>query len=77
MPHGVRFRGPRLSRRARAAFGVAGISLLERREDPGWGRQVVEYVVAVDARNPEEAIAKVSGIVSKDGWYEGFAPDPP
>ena len=75
--HGVRFRGPILTRRTRRALTVAGISLLERHSLAEWGGQTAEYVVAVQARDGVDAVARVREVVSTDGSYEEFAPDPP
>jgi hypothetical protein len=75
--HGVRFRGPSLTRRTRKALSIAGISLLDRDVLEGWGGQIVEYVVSVQARDGDDAVARVRNVVSRDGFYEGFAPDPP
>jgi hypothetical protein len=74
--HGVRFRGPALTRRTRDGLTRAGISLLDRRPLPEWNGQVVEYVVILDARSPDAAISRVQEIVSPDGPYTEFAPDP-
>ena len=77
MRHGVRFRGPSLTRRTRDGLSTAGILLLERRPVPDWNGQMVEYVVILGARDEEDAIARVRNVVSRDGTYSEFAPDPP
>jgi hypothetical protein len=74
---GVRFRGPALTRRARDAFSVAGISLVDRTAVPEWNGQLVDYVVVLSARDGDDAIARVRDLVSRDGTYSEFAPDPP
>jgi len=75
--HGVRFRGPVLTRRTREAFSSAGITLLERIPVPSWNGQVIEYLVVLPARDGKDAIARVRAVVSRDGSYGEFAPDPP
>jgi hypothetical protein len=77
MRHGIRFRGPALTHRTRDALTTAGISLLERSPLPDWNGQVVEYVVILAARDEEDAISRVRDVVSRDGSYDEFAPDPP
>ena len=74
---GVRFRGPALTRRTRDVLSRSGISLLDRRPLPAWNGQVIEYVVILAARDAEDAIARVRAVVSVDGPYTAFAPDPP
>jgi hypothetical protein len=74
--HGVRFRGPALTAKAMDAFSTAGISLLERRPTQIGRQPVVEYVVAVHARGPGDAIARVRNALVGEGLYHGFAPDP-
>jgi hypothetical protein len=73
--HGVRFRGPAFTRRTRRALSTAGISMIDRNVPAGWGGQIVEYLVAVDARDTDDAVARVREVVSEDGFY-GFVPDP-
>ena len=77
MRHGVRFRGPSLTHRTRDALSTAGILLLDRSPLPDWNGQVIEYVVILGARDEQDAIARVRGVVSRDGSYSEFAPDPP
>jgi hypothetical protein len=77
MRHGVRFPGPSFTPRTRDALSTAGISLLERSPLPDWDGQVIEYVVILGATDEEDAIARVRDVVSRDGTYSKFAPDPP
>jgi hypothetical protein len=74
--HGVRFRGPALTRRGREALSADGISLLERHQLAEWGGQAVEYLVIVDALDTTDAVARVTQTVSMHGSYGQFAPDP-
>jgi hypothetical protein len=74
--HGVRFRGPALTGRAMDALSIAGISLLERCPIQIGGQPAVEYVVAVHARGPGDAIARTRQALLGEGLYHGFAPDP-
>jgi hypothetical protein len=74
--HGVRFRGPGLTGKAMDALSIAGITLLDRRPIQVGGQPVVEYVVAVHARGPDDAIARTRHALVGQGLYHGFAPDP-
>lgn len=74
---GVRFRGPALTRRTRDSLTNAGILLVDRTPLSGWKGQAVEYVVVLPARDGNHAIARVRDVVSRDGSYSEFAPDPP
>lgn len=76
MRHCVRFRGPGLTGKAMNALSLAGISLLERRPTECDGQPAVEYVVAVHARGPGDAIARIRQALVGEGLYHGFAPDP-
>jgi hypothetical protein len=75
--HCVRFRGPLLTRRTRDTFSTAGIALLERNPVADWNGQVIEYLVALPAKDGKDAIARVRRVVSLDGFYSEFSPDPP
>ena len=77
MRQGVRFRGPSLTHRTRDALSRAGIRMIDRSPLPHWNGQVIEYVVILGARDEEDAIARVRDVVSRDGPYSDFAPDPP
>ena len=72
----VRFSGPGLTGKAMDALSIAGISLLERRSADRDGQPVVEYIVAVHARAPDDAIARIRQALVGEGLYHGFAPDP-
>jgi hypothetical protein len=74
--HGVRFSGPALTGKAMDALSLAGISLLERRPTQIGGQPAVEYVVAVHARGPGDAIGRIRHALVGEGLYHGFAPDP-
>ena len=74
--HCVRFRGPGLTGKAMDALSIAGIALLERRPTECDGQPAVEYVVAVHARAPDDAIARIRQALVGEGLYHGFAPDP-
>ncbi len=58
------------------ALSIAGISLLERRSEEREGPAAVEYIVAVHARAPDDAIARVRQALVGEGLYHGFTPDP-
>jgi len=74
--HGVRFRGPAFTHRTRSALSAAGISMIDRNVPAGWGGQIVEYLVAVHARDTDDAVLRVRKVVAEHGFYDGFAPDP-
>lgn len=74
--HTVRFSGPGFTGKAMDALSIAGISLLERRATECDGQPAVEYVVAVHARGPGDAIARVRQALVGEGLYHGFTPDP-
>ena len=74
--HGIRFRGPALTGKAMDALSISGISLLDRRPMKCDGRPAVEYVVAVHARGPGDAIARTRQALVGEGLYHGFVPDP-
>ena len=69
----VRFVGPALTRRSRGALSAAAISLVERRPAETWGNQIQEYVVVVDAREPEDAVNRVRSVIEDHGSYQSFA----
>jgi hypothetical protein len=70
----VRFVGPALTRRSRGALSAAAITLVERRPAASWGKQIQEYVVLLEARDPDDAVARVRKVIEGDGFYKGFAP---
>ncbi len=72
----VRFEGPALTRRARGALSAAGISVMERHASATWGEQRLDYLVAVDARDGDDAVVRVRAAISPDGAYSGFTADP-
>jgi hypothetical protein len=75
-PHRIRFRGPALIRRSRGALLAAGISVMERRPAADWGGQLQEYLVTVDARDSDDAIARVRAVVARHGPYHAFSANP-
>jgi hypothetical protein len=42
-----------------------------------WGEQRQDYLVAVDARDRDDAVGRVSAAISPYGAYSGFTADPP
>ncbi len=58
-PAAVSFRGPPLTRPTRDALSAAGITMIEHHSAPGWGGQLREYLVSVDARDARDAVARV------------------
>ena len=72
--HHVRFFGPALTRRSRGALSAASITLVERRPAPSWGNQLQEYLVLLDARTDDDAVARVRRVIDEHGSYAGFEP---
>jgi hypothetical protein len=72
----VRFEGPALTRRARGSLSAAGISVMERHASTSWGEQRQDYLVAVDARDGDDAVGRVRAAISPHGAYSGFTADP-
>jgi hypothetical protein len=70
----VVFRGPPLTRRLREALAAARITVLERKQASGWGGQIQEYLVSLDARDPEEAVARIRAVLDGGGSFAAFAP---
>ena len=72
----VRFEGPALTRRARESLSAAGISVMERHASTTWGEQRQDYLVAVDARDRDDAVGRVRAAISPHGAYSAFTADP-
>ena len=72
----VRFEGPAMTRRARGSLSAAGISVMERHASTSWGEQRQDYLVIVDARDRDDAVARVRAAISPHGAYSGFSADP-
>ena len=70
----VVFRGPPLTRRLREALAAARITVLERNQASGWGGQIQEYLVSLDARNPDEAVARIRAVLDGGGSFAAIAP---
>jgi hypothetical protein len=70
----VSFLGPPLTRRARGSLSVANITMIDRRRSAGWDGQVLDYLVSVNARDDEEAAARVRGALEAHGSFSAFAP---
>jgi hypothetical protein len=70
----VVFRGPPLTRALREALAAARITVLERRQASGWGGQLQEYIVALDAPDQEAAIARIRAALDGGGSFAAFSP---
>ena len=70
----VSFLGPPLTRRARGSLSVANITMIDRRRSAGWDGQVLDYLVSVNARDDEDAAARVRGALEAHGSFSAFAP---
>jgi len=75
-PFSVLFSGPPMTRNAREALRLAGISVVRcyPRVTPD-GEMRDDYRVTVDARDAESACTKVRRTVESHGAYWGFSPD--
>jgi hypothetical protein len=69
----VSFLGPPLTRRTRGALSAAQITMIDRRRATGWNGQIQEYLVSVDARDGEDAVARVLAVLSRHGSFSAFA----
>jgi hypothetical protein len=70
----VGFLGPPLTRQARGSLSVANITMIDRRRSAGWDGQVLDYVVSVNARDDEDAAARVRTALEAHGSFSTFAP---
>jgi hypothetical protein len=75
--HRVSFLGPPLTRRGRGALSAAQITMSDRRRAAGWDGQLQEYLVSVQARDEEEAVARVRAVLGAHGSFAAFAPAEP
>jgi hypothetical protein len=71
--HVVRFRGPALDRRSRAALSAAAVSVIERKQRKDWGGQLQEFVTSIEARDESDAVHRVAAALEGLGSYDGFA----
>jgi hypothetical protein len=69
----VSFLGPPLTRRMRGALSAAQITMIDRRLAAAWNGQIQEYLVSLDARDGEDAVARVLAVLSKHGSFSAFA----
>jgi hypothetical protein len=69
----VSFLGPPMTRRMRGALSAARITTIDRRRTAGWNGQIQEYLVSLDARDGEDAVARVLAVLSADGSFSAFA----
>jgi hypothetical protein len=70
----VSFLGPPLTRRARGSLSVANITMIDRRRSAGCDGQVLDYLVSVDARDDDDAAARVRTALEAHGSFSAFAP---
>ena len=76
--HQVSFRGPAMTRGIRGALSAAGARVIE--DDPKGGEEGAgqhRYLVAVEARDGEDALARVRKLVRGRGAFSGFRLRPP
>jgi hypothetical protein len=52
---------------------VANITMLDRRRSAGWGGQVLDYLVSVDARDDGDAATRVRVALETHGSFSAFA----
>ena len=69
----VGFLGPPLTRRARGSLSVANITMIDRRRSAGWDGQVLDYIVSVNARDDQDAAARVRTALEAHGSFSAFA----
>jgi hypothetical protein len=53
---------------------VANITMIDRRRSAGWDGQVLDYIVSVNARDDEDAAARVRTALEAHGSFSAFAP---
>lgn len=73
----VSFLGPPLTRLIRGSLSVARITMIDRRRAPGWDGQLQQYLVAVKARDGDDAVARVLAVLEPHGSFSAFAPAEP
>ena len=69
----VSFQGPPLTRLIRGSLSVARITMIDRRRAPGWDGQLQEYLVSVEARDGEDAVARVLAVLEPHGSFSAVA----
>jgi len=47
--------------------------MIERRRAPAWDGQIQQYLVSVDARSGEDAVARVLAALEPHGSFSAFA----
>jgi hypothetical protein len=66
----VSFVGPPMTRLERGSLSVAKATLLDRRRAPAWSGQIQQYLVSIQARDGEDAVARVRAVLEKRGFSE-------
>jgi hypothetical protein len=72
-PRRVSFLGPPLTRQTRGSLSAAEITMIERRREPAWDGQIQQYLVSVEARDGEDAVARVLAALKSHGSFSAFA----
>jgi hypothetical protein len=72
----VSFQGPPMTRRGRGSLSAANITVVDRRRSTGWDGQLFEYLVSVDARDDDDAMARVRAALEAHGSFSGLAQEP-
>jgi hypothetical protein len=65
-----------MTRRARGSLSAAHITLVDRRRSTGWDGQLFEYLVSIDARDDDDAVAKVRAALEAHGSFAALAQAP-
>ncbi len=52
---------------------MAQITMIDRRRALGWDGQLQEYLVSVEARDGEDAVARVLAVLEPHGSFSAFA----
>ena len=58
---------------ATGSLSVANITMIDRRRSAGWDGQVLDYLVSVNARDDEDAAARVRTALEAHGSFSAFA----
>ena len=53
------------------------ITMIDQRRAAGWDGQMQKYLVSVDARDDEDAVARVLAVLGAHGSFSAFAPAEP
>jgi hypothetical protein len=72
----VSFRGPPMTRRARGSLSAANVTVVDQRRSTGWDGQLFDYLVSIDARDDDDAMARVRAALEAHGSFSALAQEP-